>query len=229
VSYNILYIILRISLQTFDKILCDKFDSLTNIPLTHTTLELFHLKHINNSTMPKGTASPAKPKKVASAPAHPKYEDMIRDAIVSLKERKGSSRQAIKKYILSTYKLPENPTTNTAIRLAINKGVEKGTFAFQNGPSGTIKLVKKEKKEIEKKEKKEKPKKEKKEVKPKAEKKAIAKKPSTTKKAITKKATTKSTKKASTAPAKKTRTTPTKRSGEKRAAPKRKVAAPAES
>ncbi|RIB02273.1 hypothetical protein C2G38_896274 [Gigaspora rosea] len=104
------------------------------------------------------TSSTPRAKKAANPPAHPKYEDMIRDAIVALKDRKGSSRQAIKKYIISSYKLPDNTTTNNRLRIAINKGVEKGLFAFYNGPSGTIKLVKKEpvkkeKKEVEKKEK----------------------------------------------------------------------------
>ncbi|CAI2181037.1 7222_t:CDS:2 [Funneliformis geosporum] len=84
--------------------------------------------------MAKGSSSSAKSKKLASAPAHPKYEDMIRDAIVALKERKGSSRQAIKKYILTTYKLPDNNITNNRLRLAINKGVEKGVFSFPNAP-----------------------------------------------------------------------------------------------
>jgi len=118
--------------------------------------------------------SPAKSKKQASPPSHPKYEDMIRDAIVALKERKGSSRQAIKKYILNTYKLPDIAVTNNRLKLAITKGVDKGIFSFFNGPSGTLKLVKKEtaKKEKKEVEKKEKPKKaEKKETKPKVEKK----------------------------------------------------------
>jgi len=106
--------------------------------------------------MPRGSASAAaKSKKASSAPAHPKYADMIKDAIVALKERKGSSRQAIKKYILNTYNLPDNPTTNSRLRMAITKGCEKGIFSFPNGPSGTLKLVKKEKekKEVEKKDK----------------------------------------------------------------------------
>ncbi|KAF0492624.1 histone H1-delta-like [Gigaspora margarita] len=119
------------------------------------------------------TSSTPRTKKAANPPAHPKYEDMIRDAIVALKDRKGSSRQAIKKYIISSYKLPDNTITNNRLRIAINKGVEKGLFAFYNGPSGTIKLVKKEpvKKEKKEVEKKEKPKTTvKKEPKPKAEK-----------------------------------------------------------
>ncbi|CAH1757899.1 10371_t:CDS:2 [Entrophospora sp. SA101] len=91
--------------------------------------------------MPRGSASAAsKSKKVSSAPAHPKYADMIK---------------AIKKYILNTYNLPDNPTTNSRLRMAITKGCEKGIFSFPNGPSGTLKLVKKEKekKEVEKKDK----------------------------------------------------------------------------
>uniref|UniRef100_A0A1D1YHI1 Histone H1 n=1 Tax=Anthurium amnicola TaxID=1678845 RepID=A0A1D1YHI1_9ARAE len=153
-------------------------------------------------------------KKSATPPAHPKYEDMIRDAIVVLKERKGSSRQAIKKYILTTFKLPDNPKTTSQLKLAIHKGVEKGVFAFPNGPNGTIKLVKKEPAKKEKKdEKKDKPKKEKKESKPKVEKKP---KKAVVKKAPAKKATTKSPKKtiakgASKAAVKKTAKKPTKR------------------
>ncbi|CAG8490747.1 26428_t:CDS:2 [Dentiscutata erythropus] len=128
------------------------------------------------------TSSAPRTKKAASLPAHPKYEDMIRDAIVALKDRKGSSRQAIKKYIISSYKLPDNSTTNNRLRIAINKGVEKGLFAFYNGPSGTIKLVKKEP-----------------ETKPKVEKKTKKAAPKkTAKKAVkkTKKPTTKTTKRA---------------------------------
>ncbi|RIA84304.1 linker histone H1 and H5 family-domain-containing protein [Glomus cerebriforme] len=75
---------------------------------------------------------------------HPKYEVMVRDAIVTLKEREGSSRKAIKEYILNTYKLPDNATTKNRLKLAITRGVEKGTFFFPNGTSGTIKLIENE-------------------------------------------------------------------------------------
>ncbi|RHZ56069.1 hypothetical protein Glove_406g33 [Diversispora epigaea] len=132
-------------------------------------------------TSRSSTAKP-KPKKAATVTSHPRYEDMIRDAIIALKERKGSSRQRIKKYILTTFKLPDNSVTSSRLRLAINKGVDKGTFVFLNGPSGTIKLVKKDavkkdKKEPEKKEVKPKKAAEKKEVKPKVEKKTTKKAP----------------------------------------------------
>ncbi|CAG8434083.1 5285_t:CDS:2 [Diversispora eburnea] len=148
-------------------------------------------------TSRSSTAKP-KAKKAATVTSHPRYEDMIRDAIIALKERKGSSRQRIKKYILTTFKLPDNSTTSSRLRLAINKGVEKGTFQFLNGPSGTIKLVKKDavkkdKKEPEKKEVKPKKAAEKKEVKPKVEKKT------TTKKAPARKAAASTTRKSTAA------------------------------
>ena len=51
------------------------------------------------------TAAP-KPKKVASKPkmpaSHPAYKEMIQAAVSTLKERGGSSRKAILKYILGT-------------------------------------------------------------------------------------------------------------------------------
>ncbi|CAG8773939.1 44018_t:CDS:1, partial [Gigaspora margarita] len=71
------------------------------------------------------------------------YEEMIREAIIVLKERKGSSRQAIKKYITNRYRLEDNAVFNGSFRKALNKGVEKELFEFVNGPMGTIKLKKK--------------------------------------------------------------------------------------
>ena len=47
---------------------------------------------------------PAAPKKPAD---HPPYIEMIKAAIVALKERNGSSRQAIEKYIKANYKVGE--------------------------------------------------------------------------------------------------------------------------
>lgn len=38
---------------------------------------------------------------------HPKFSDMIVDGLKLLNERSGSSRQALLKYVLSTYKLDE--------------------------------------------------------------------------------------------------------------------------
>tara|TARA_B100000768_G_C11283001_1_gene379830 strand:+ start:2264 stop:2752 length:489 start_codon:yes stop_codon:yes gene_type:complete len=54
------------------------------------------LQHFTNFTMP--------PK----ASAHPKYEDMVKAAILALKDRNGSSVPAIAKYLAANYKLPDN-------------------------------------------------------------------------------------------------------------------------
>lgn len=50
-------------------------------------------------------AKSAKPKKPKTAPSHPPVAEMVNAAISSLKERGGSSTQAIKKYIASITKL----------------------------------------------------------------------------------------------------------------------------
>lgn len=52
---------------------------------------------------------PAAPRKPRTAPTHPPYIEMINDAIVSLKERTGSSQYAIAKFIEEKHKqLPPN-------------------------------------------------------------------------------------------------------------------------
>ena len=40
--------------------------------------------------------------------AHPKYEDMVKAAILALKDKKGSSVPAIAKYLAANFKLPAN-------------------------------------------------------------------------------------------------------------------------
>jgi len=84
--------------------------------------------------------------KKAAAPAHASYRDMIKDAIVNLKERNGSSRQAIKKYVSSNNKInvASQATFDAQFNKAIKAGVEKGEFLQPKGPSGPVKLAKKE-------------------------------------------------------------------------------------
>jgi len=103
---------------------------------------------------------------VSKKAEHPPYREMISAAIVNLKERNGSSRQAIKKYIYANYKVNNN--ADVLIRNTIKNCVEKGIFIQPKGTSGPLKLAKKP---IEKKEKKPEIKKEKK-VEKKIEKKA---------------------------------------------------------
>jgi len=87
----------------------------------------------------KPTKKPAAPKKPAE---HPKYIEMVTTAIATLKERNGSSRQAITKYILANYKVSD--ACSTHIKLALKRGVAAGTLIQPKGTgaSGSFKLPK---------------------------------------------------------------------------------------
>lgn len=96
--------------------------------------------------------SPAKPAKKAKKPAakkvadHPKYQEMIAQAIGTLKERTGSSRQAILKYVQANYKVSDSASTH--LKLALKRGVTGGEFkqVKGTGASGSFKLAEKPKK-----------------------------------------------------------------------------------
>merc|ERR1719481_1449405 len=125
---------------------------------------------------------------------------MIAAAITALKSRTGSSRQAILKYIVANYKV-DAAKAATQVRLALKRGVAKGTLKAAKATgkgAGCFKVVKVEK-----------PKKVKKVKKPKAKK--------ATKKPAAKKAK-KPAKKAAKKPAKKA----AKKPAAKKAAPKKK-------
>lgn len=94
--------------------------------------------------------SPAKKKAKATKKvpaAHPKYSEMISAAIAALKERSGSSRQAIQKYIVANYKVGDG--ANTHLKSALRKGVTAGAFKQVKGAgaSGSFKLADKVKAE----------------------------------------------------------------------------------
>ncbi len=141
----------------------------------------------------------------------PTYAAMIKTAIVSLKDRKGSSRQAIEKFIKANFAVGE--TMAGPLKLALKKGVEKGTIlqVKGKGASGSFKLAKVDKvvkKPAAKKVAKKAP------VKKAVAKKVKAPKPSAAAKKPAKKAAAKAAKKA---PAKKA---PAKKPAAKKAAPK---------
>ncbi|XP_042893539.1 histone H1E-like [Penaeus japonicus] len=77
-------------------------------------------------------------------PAHPKYREMIAAALKALKERTGSSRQAILKYILTKYELSDEKVVGVHLRLALRKGLELGLLeqVKGTGASGSFKLAK---------------------------------------------------------------------------------------
>lgn len=82
-------------------------------------------------------------KGAASTSNHPPYGDMIKEAIINLKDRMGSSRQAIKKYVQANNNLGgvTDAQFTTQFNRALAKGSETGVFARPKGPSGPVKLA----------------------------------------------------------------------------------------
>merc|ERR1711862_555987 len=161
----------------------------------------------NRATCPNvktmsAAAKPAKAKKAAKPAAHPPYASMITAAIKKLADKKGSSRQAILKYIIANNKV-DAAKAGVRVKLALKKMVaakkivaaaaagKKGAGSFKlpkKEPKAKKPKAKKAKKPAAKKAKKPKAKKA---AKPKAEKKPKAKKaakPKAAKKPAAKKA-----------------------------------------
>ena len=96
---------------------------------------------------PPATSMATKDSKAKAPAAHPTYLAMITAAIPALKERTGSSRQAILKYIVANYKVDAAKAV-VAVRLALKAGVAKGVIknAKETGKgAGKFKVVKIEK------------------------------------------------------------------------------------
>ena len=73
----------------------------------------------------------SKPKKPAD---HPAYSIMVKDAVTVLKERGGSSRQAILKYIMANYKVGDNPKAiNARLKTAVKNSVQSGILKQSKG------------------------------------------------------------------------------------------------
>merc|ERR1712077_88063 len=166
---------------------------------------------INMSANVEKSAKPKKAKtttKKVDAAAHSPSSVMVVKAIEDLKERKGSSLAAIKKYIGANYKV-DLAKVSVFIRKALKSGIEKKTLVASAGMGGRFKIAKTESKP--------KPKKIAKKATPSKKK---AKKPAA-KKATPKKAEkTKSTKTAK--PKKPVAKKATKKPATKKAAPKKK-------
>lgn len=82
----------------------------------------------------------SKPKKPSS---HPKYSEMIKQAITCLKERGGSSRQALLKYIVANFNVgKDEKTVNNHLKLALRAGVKNNTLKQSKGTgaSGSFRL-----------------------------------------------------------------------------------------
>jgi histone H1/5 len=95
-------------------------------------------------------AAPVKVAKQAKKPAaskpkaaakHPKFREMILEAIKKLGERSGSSRQAIVKYVVSNFAVDEK-AANQHTKLALKAGVKQGWLkqAKGVGASGSFRI-----------------------------------------------------------------------------------------
>ncbi|XP_065079192.1 histone H1-III-like [Ochlerotatus camptorhynchus] len=84
---------------------------------------------------PKGQGKPKKPS------THPPVNEMVVAAIKTLKERNGSSLQAIKKYIAANYKC-DVAKLAPFLKKSLKNDVEKGTIVQTKGigASGSFKL-----------------------------------------------------------------------------------------
>merc|ERR1739844_750568 len=107
----------------------------------------------HNIIMTAAAAAP-KAKKVAAKPkvaaAHPPYAAMIKAAIKALGDKKGSSRQAILKYICANYKV-DAAKAGSRVRIALKKLVTSkanvtAAAAGKKG-AGSFKLAEKPKAE----------------------------------------------------------------------------------
>jgi len=73
-----------------------------------------------------------KSKKAASS--HPKYRDMIVKAVSTLKDKKGSSRQAILKYIMANYSVGHDLVqVNAHLKMALKRMAKDGTLKQSKG------------------------------------------------------------------------------------------------
>uniref|UniRef100_A0A915I9Q2 H15 domain-containing protein n=1 Tax=Romanomermis culicivorax TaxID=13658 RepID=A0A915I9Q2_ROMCU len=106
------------------------------------------------TTTKKPKTAGAKKSKSMTPANHPIYSDMITKAIQALKEHKGSSRQAILKYIMANFNVGNDAKiVNSRIKLALKRGVTVGAYkqAKGTGAAGSFRLGEKKAAEAKKK------------------------------------------------------------------------------
>ena len=89
---------------------------------------------------------------------HPKYSEMVARAVLDMKERKGSSRQAITRHVVSSFKLTNPDAVQRSVNAALKKmtaagilvagavGGRKGAGCFKLAPEEKARRLKAEKK-----------------------------------------------------------------------------------
>ena len=106
------------------------------------TLEQFVIKMADVSAAPAKAAPKKKVSKPKVPAAHPKYSEMVSAAVAALKERGGSSRQAILKYICAHYKVGDEKSVNAHLKMALRAGVKNNSLKQSKGAgaSGSFRL-----------------------------------------------------------------------------------------
>jgi histone H1/5 len=102
------------------------------------------------------TPSAAKPAKKAKSPKaavhrdHPPFTDMVKKALRELKDRKGSSRQAIIKYVKANNKIDASENLEHHVKRALITLLKnnKVTHTKGIGASGSFKILEKEEKKV---------------------------------------------------------------------------------
>ena len=85
---------------------------------------------------PKGSGTGSKPK------THPPVAEMVMDAVQALKDRRGCSLSAVKKYIAANYKV-DMERQSIFVRRYVRRQIDNGTFSLVKGTSttGSFKLA----------------------------------------------------------------------------------------
>ncbi|XP_047495810.1 histone H1-delta-like [Penaeus chinensis] len=85
-------------------------------------------------------------KRPSAKRAHPKYSEMVGAALRALKERNGSSRQAILRFILASFQVGDERVAGVHLKQALRRGVVGGSLQQTKGTgaSGSFKLSKEE-------------------------------------------------------------------------------------
>ena len=87
----------------------------------------------------KKTAKQAVKKQAAAGGQHPKYSEMVKQALTSMKERGGSSRQAVLKYIMQHFEGvvgKEESVVNRHLKVALRAGVKNASLKQSKGARG---------------------------------------------------------------------------------------------
>merc|ERR1712080_294979 len=99
-------------------------------------------KNLSTDTSATMVEAAKKAKKTKAPAAHPKYSVMIPAAIAGLRDRSGSSRQAILKWIKANYKGVDHPQAGVkkgTLKMARASGKGAGSFKLGEKPKAAKK------------------------------------------------------------------------------------------